>query len=305
MCMPFGGIERPSLGISILKESLIQSGIECKCLYDNFLFCEKVGIEEYFSIANSKSELNLGEWIFKSSAHLDAGVDDTEYLNNLQILGINVDKLREIRIKAEEFIEEEVERILSYKPKIVACSSVFIQNNPSLAILRKIKELAPEVVTLMGGPNCEGTMGRVLYENCPYLDFVLVGEGEETLPYVCRNILNSGEFEPMEGVIGPRSSDIDYEIALKSARLMNLDKSPIPNFDEYFEAVENSSIKEYVETNLLIETSRGCWWGQKVPCRFCSLNGNKNIFRCKSFERVTRELIENSQKYNITRFEAV
>ena len=305
VCMPFGGIERPSLGISILKESLNENGIKCKCLYENFAFCEKIGIEEYFSIANSKSEWNIGEWIFRSSAHKDEGIDDGPYLNHLQNLGIDINKLIEIKNKAEIFIEEEAVKILRYNPKIVSCSSVFIQNNPSLAILRKIKELSPNVITLMGGPNCEGTMGKVLYENCKFLDFVLLGEGEETLPYVCNCVLKKEKIQPTAGILGPRDSEINYEISLKSARLMDLDTSPVPNFDEYFETINNSSIKAHIETNLLIETSRGCWWGEKVPCSFCSLNGNKNIFRNKSSKRVIDELKINSKKYNINRFEAV
>jgi len=41
---------------------------------------------------------------------------------------------------------------------------------------------------------------------------------------------------------------------------------------------------------LLLETSRGCWWGAKHHCTFCGLNGGTMQFRSKSPSRVMDEV---------------
>ena len=46
-----------------------------------------------------------------------------------------------------------------------------------------------------------------------------------------------------------------------------------------------------------VETSRGCWWGQKNHCVFCSENGDNLRYRMKSPDRIVSELIRLSQLY--------
>jgi ribosomal peptide maturation radical SAM protein 1 len=41
---------------------------------------------------------------------------------------------------------------------------------------------------------------------------------------------------------------------------------------------------------LLLETSRGCWWGAKSHCTFCGLNGGTMAFRSKGSRRALDEL---------------
>ncbi|MCP4966413.1 MAG: RiPP maturation radical SAM protein 1 [bacterium] len=45
-----------------------------------------------------------------------------------------------------------------------------------------------------------------------------------------------------------------------------------------------------MEPKLLIETSRGCWWGAKHHCTFCGLNRDEMTFREKSPGRVLAEI---------------
>ena len=45
ICMPFAGIDRPALGISLLKAALARVGIECDIEYFNLLFAEIIGLQ--------------------------------------------------------------------------------------------------------------------------------------------------------------------------------------------------------------------------------------------------------------------
>ena len=47
----------------------------------------------------------------------------------------------------------------------------------SLALLRRVKELDPSVVTMLGGANCEAEMGWAAIRAFPWVDFV-VPDGE-------------------------------------------------------------------------------------------------------------------------------
>jgi ribosomal peptide maturation radical SAM protein 1 len=54
-----------------------------------------------------------------------------------------------------------------------------------------------------------------------------------------------------------------------------------------------------------VETSRGCWWGQKHHCTFCGLNGLGMGYRSKSFNRVMLELAALADHHKLRKFEIV
>ncbi len=47
-----------------------------------------------------------------------------------------------------------------------------------------------------------------------------------------------------------------------------------------------------------METSRGCWWGEKHHCTFCGLNANDMAFRSKTPARVLGEIRNLASRYN-------
>ena len=60
---------------------------------------------------------------------------------------------------AEAIVEATAARIVHMGARVVAASSAFAQQCASLAILKRVKELDPSIVTLMGGYNVTGEMG--------------------------------------------------------------------------------------------------------------------------------------------------
>src|SRR6185503_10281635 len=89
-----------------------------------------------------------------------------------------IDVLKEVRRRAEAFIERVAEAVLADRPRIVGCTSMFQQHCASLALLRRIRELDPSVVTMMGGANCEGPMGKAAHSAFGWVDFVVSGEAD-------------------------------------------------------------------------------------------------------------------------------
>jgi ribosomal peptide maturation radical SAM protein 1 len=94
-------------------------------------------------------------------------------------------------------------------------------------------------------------------------------------------------------------------VVLPRAVFADLDSLPVPRFEDYFAALERSSLRAHVRPGLPVETSRGCWWGAVHQCTFCGLNGTGMGFRSKSAERVVAELDELADRHGISDFEAV
>ena len=71
---------------------------------------------------------------------------------------------------------------------------------PFLALLRKIKERAPDTVTMMGGANCEGPMGEATHRYFSWVDCVVSGAADE-LP---ESVLNCRPEAGRANVFRPR-----------------------------------------------------------------------------------------------------
>ena len=75
---------------------------------------------------------------------------------------------------------------------------------------------------------------------------------------------------------------------------------PVPDFDEYYSALDAlDPDRTRLPRCLMVEGSRGCWWGMKHHCTFCGLNGSRMGFRSKSPERFVDELAQLSTKYDV------
>ncbi|EAU62452.1 RiPP maturation radical SAM C-methyltransferase [Stigmatella aurantiaca] len=322
LSMPFPVLNQPSMALGLLKPALTQAGLSVKTLYPCLWFAEEVGLDAYVAICDSKQEFLVGEWIFAEAAFPGFQPDLDTYLE--RVLSAPVSRgllkksrfsgdphaaLRAARQAAKGFIERVAARVLELQPRIVGCTSTFTQHCASLAVLRKIRELAPEVVTVMGGANCEGEMGVSARRNFPWVDFVVSGEGELLFPKLCQSILEHGRDIPAQqlphGLIGEAQLRLPAGAPAPRASVTRMDTTPVPDFDDYFEEILSSPLRPFIFPGLAMETSRGCWWGKKHHCTFCGLNGGNMDFRSKSADRVISELSELSTKYGIRKFNIV
>ncbi|GAB6181621.1 RiPP maturation radical SAM C-methyltransferase [Desulfotomaculum defluvii] len=324
--MPYDLLHMPSVGIGQLVSAAKGRGIDAKAVYAKFWFAEKIGVKNYNIICHLLSPASLlAEWTFSGPAFPDFYVDDNQYLalavssyHEKDFIDIilnkfsehkNIDQfMQEMRTEASAFINEAAARILDMKPKIVGCSSMFQQHCSSLALLRRLKELNPEIVTIMGGANCEGVMGQTTLRCFPWLDFVMSGEADLSFPDFCEKILANGTAVNQEDLpYGMLSREYVHTLKYNDttcpvASIDDLDLVPVPDYVDYFDEFEKYSGKESLTPALMFETSRGCWWGQRHKCSFCGLNGKNVKFRRKSVDRVIDEIAVLSEKYSQHRF---
>ena len=95
------------------------------------------------------------------------------------------------------------------------------------------------------------------------------------------------------------------ETESKSQVIRDMNALPFPDFDAYFDQLASSSLSGDFEANVVLETSRGCWWGAKHHCTFCGLNGDTMMFRSKSPERAYEEIEYLAKRHNVRRIGCV
>ncbi|PYQ57675.1 MAG: RiPP maturation radical SAM protein 1 [Acidobacteria bacterium] len=167
------------------------------------------------------------------------------------------------------------------------------------------------MITVLGGANCEGVMGRTTHRSFPWVDYVVAGEADGLVAGLFRRILAEGRDVPPDGlpagVYVPAHRDGSPKRGSEAPRpvLRDLDALPVPDFDDYFQVLGRSRYAGAVRPGLPLETSRGCWWGAVRHCTFCGLNGSTMTFRSKSPARVHQEIRELEERYGISRFETV
>ncbi|MCP4220869.1 MAG: RiPP maturation radical SAM protein 1, partial [bacterium] len=260
VAVPYFSLRKPSIALGLLKSSLTRASITSEVIYSNLKFAEAVGFDIYNFIDSLSFEDLLGEWIFSEKAFsaellsqykIDSGrylklaeqVIGSDYgratINNILNGKTFADYFYNLRRHASRFIDREAERILAKNPRIVGCSSTFQEHCASLALLRRIKQLAPHVITILGGGNCEDTLGMVTHKRFLWVDYVVSGEAETLLPELCGKIFEKGRQIPLPemppGVLGPahRSSNTGRKNPAVSY-ISQLDQLPVPDYDDYF-----------------------------------------------------------------------
>ncbi len=326
--MPMSAVQRPSIALGTLSALLKQSGLRVKTLYANMWFAEYFGMETYKAIALTLPQHLVCEWLFSSIAFPNHRVDDDVFFEGIENEYTDIDqqtripdwpafKKRVLETKAAipEYMDWVASHILSKEPAIVGCSSIFQQNVASLALLRKIKEANPDIVTMMGGPNCETIMGKTMHAHFTWLDYVASGEVDMFIGEFCQQVLTQGRDilaeEMPEGMFGPIHRTTGYPSSCKSydglprAMTNHLNKLPPPDYDDYFAELKGNYLSKMIVPALPFEGARGCWWGAKSHCSFCGLNGVGMNFREKSIDQLEAELDHLSERYEISNFSAV
>ncbi len=315
--MPFGNLLTPSIGLGLLKGALTETGIRTKILNFQFRFAKLIGEQDYTRIhSGTRTEHLAGEFIFSNSlfgeqqeavveqyveeilrGHATGPADDIAYSETLLENLNNI--IVEARKMVEGFLEECLKTVVSARPRVVGFTSLFHQHVASLALSNRIKAKLPDTFIIFGGSNCEGLMGAETLRQFEFVDAVVSGEGELVFPEIVRCILAVKPMPNLEGVFCRRSSEprVVHQPLRNTPTIENLDALPIPDYDEYFEQFNNSSLDLSKKPSLLFETSRGCWWGEKHHCTFCGLNGDTMTYRSKSAARAFSEFLYLTERY--------
>jgi ribosomal peptide maturation radical SAM protein 1 len=314
--MPFAEIQRPSIALGLLKASLSRTKIQSEAVYGNLHFAETVGLLAYQAMQSGPTDHLLGEWCFARLLFPENEEMDENYLNLVldvrcqgfpEELEQRKELMRWVRDQSAYHIDCMAKQIVARRPRIVGCSSVFQQHCASLALLKHIRKLSPDTALIMGGANCEGEMGTETLKSFSWLDCVVSGEADDIFAELCSTLLECGRnvdqsMLPYGALAQTQSRDAFHVVSQNGSstpRLLvrDMDGLPTPDYHDYFKTLGGSSLSGVVEPELLAESSRGCWWGEKSHCTFCGLNGSGMKHRSKSPDRVLSEIAELTDLY--------
>lgn len=317
---PFGAIERPSLALGLLRAELERAGIACTVVYANLTFASEIGAVEY-----GFWEEVLGELAFAHAAFPDWEPDWAAWVRGLpprerrrvggRTLPASGDELvaaaRDLRRRAAAFVDRCARDVVATGARVVGCSSTFVQHTASLALLRRVRELAPATVTLLGGAACETVMGRATHRSFPWVDFVVSGEADDLIGRLGRLVLEKGRAVAADelpfGVLGPVHREAGYPSVpagdgVPRAVCSDLAALPTPHFDDYFAALAASPLWHVVRPGLAVETARGCWYGAVRQCTFCGIGPEAMAYHSKPAARARDELDELASRHGVATF---
>jgi ribosomal peptide maturation radical SAM protein 1 len=312
--MPMSELWLPSLGLSLLKSALSPLNLSAKILYFNLQFAKLTGSVSYQEILEYSKRLNqIGEWIFSGALFEQSKQDVENYIEKIlrkppesqrlffrPVPNKFIQTVLKARGKVDRFLNECLHEVLSYHPRIVGFSSLYQQQVASLALAKRIKQYSPDTCIVFGGPNCEDIMGVETVRQFSFIDAVVSGEGDIVFPQLIQRVLEDQPLSDLQGVYTqtghhPASNNGHYPNA---PFVSDMDALPYPDYDDFFSQIKKSPIHLPQPQIIPMETSRGCWWGEKRHCTFCGLNNANINYRGKSSRRALDELTYLSQRYH-------
>jgi ribosomal peptide maturation radical SAM protein 1 len=309
--LPFSSIYRPPIGLVMVRSVLRAAGFGCRIEYGNLEFAESIGVPLYQLIAEQlPHDLLIGDRIFRSDDTTPGLSGRCSYADGGpgrfgEVPAWLWDALPGLRAQANEFTEMLASRLVAQKPTFVGLSATF-QLLPSLRLAAAIKRRSPETPIVLGGGHCDAEMGLAIHQLFSQVDFVCRGEGEEVVVDLAR-ALTTHDTEALTRTTGLvfRRGTTSVPVGVRAVNINPLDKLPVPDYTDWVERVTGSSLMlPKSELSIPLETSRGCWYGERAHCTFCGLNGSSLVFRSKSSDRVLKE-IQALAEYGVPNIDAI
>jgi ribosomal peptide maturation radical SAM protein 1 len=279
--------------------------------YPSFAFADLLGAEEYQWISSTLPYIAFaGDWCFAEDLYGPRPAADAEYIARVlqatwHFSTEDIARVKAVRTMAGKFLDHCMAAIPWKEYAVVGFTSTFEQNLASLALAKRVKAVHPRIAMVFGGANWEGEMGEELHRRFDFVDYVCPGEADESFPALAAQLL-TGSVEAAAlppGVVYREGRHT--RTTGRSVPVRDMDALPVPDYSDYFRAWSESGASLATVPMVLIETSRGCWWGDKSHCTFCGLNGAKMAYRSKSGARALEEMRFLSDRWQTERMEVV
>ncbi|HKS46198.1 MAG TPA: RiPP maturation radical SAM C-methyltransferase [Amycolatopsis sp.] len=305
--MPWASIAFPSLALGILKRRVADEipGGEVEVVNANIEFVDwltdraELAADEYEACASGNFSA-YSEWIFSSALYDDPHYKASEFCDRIagQVSPSLVSMADRLHRVAPDFVRQLAERIAAASPDVVGFTTMFSQNTAALAGAKAVKRFLPDVATVLGGANCDGEQGAALHRNFDFVDFVVRGEGEIVLPQLVKGLCGGADIAGLPGLCRRLPDGSSVANPMDAKPLPPAVLVP-PDYDGYYEQHAASRAGTWVEPKIVVESSRGCWWGAKHHCTFCGLNGSFMEYRSKRPGRFVDELLALVEKHRV------
>ncbi|OQA58385.1 MAG: Threonylcarbamoyladenosine tRNA methylthiotransferase MtaB [Candidatus Omnitrophica bacterium ADurb.Bin277] len=189
-------------------------------------------------------------------------------------------------------IDKAVDEIVDCEAGILGFSVVDPKERLTIEFIKSIKKKAPRKRIILGGPATSTREQRHIFleKAAEYVDFFVIGEGEETLFDLTDRLLNGKSLSGLKGCYFKNNGTWEYQ---ERPPIQHLESLPFPTYEEF-----NMSL--YSDA-LLVEWSRGC----RSRCAFCKNHKLFPYYRSKSPDWALRELKYHCENKKIHEFTVV
>jgi anaerobic magnesium-protoporphyrin IX monomethyl ester cyclase len=185
-------------------------------------------------------------------------------------------------------VAQAVDRVLALSPDLLAVSSTSFCFQSGMRLIDQTKAKKKELVTVMGGYH-PTTFDHLFLRDLPSLDFVIRGEGDESLRELCRRLLKS---ESVAGLPGLSYRENGEVVRGEPQQIEDLDALPFParelfTYEGYGYQFGGFRLPPIPRVANVV-TSRGC----PYHCIFCPKLFPQWHYRMRSAENVFQEILE-------------
>ncbi|SFE43467.1 Radical SAM superfamily enzyme YgiQ, UPF0313 family [Paenibacillus catalpae] len=151
-----------------------------------------------------------------------------------------------------------VSDIFSRNPDVVGFSCYIWNIEETITVINMLRKIMPEIKIVLGGPevsyDTEYWMQRI-----PEVDFIVVGEGEETFHHLLTEIEGAGKYHMVFGIAYRKQREDRADVLVNPGR-PKLDLATLPSPHRFQEDIPHLGSRV-----VYFETSRGC----PFSCQFC------------------------------------
>jgi radical SAM superfamily enzyme YgiQ (UPF0313 family) len=190
-----------------------------------------------------------------------------------------------------DFCSLAAAELFSFQFDVVGFSTMCSTYPLSLRIARELKQVQPDTVIVFGGPQAS-VVDIATLDAFRFVDIVVRGEAEETLPRVLGALAGRDELKNIPGITFRDRGRVNRNP--NAPVISDLDSLPLPAFHLY-PGMEKC---RYIP----LELGRGC----PFACVFCSTNDFfRRRFRLKSPAHLLNQMTLIEQSYGVTRFDLI
>ena len=187
---------------------------------------------------------------------------------------------------SRSFYRTAAERICAQEPDVLGFMTECDSYHHVLQIMEQVKLQRPECQCILGGPHASAVARRTM-ERKPFVDAIVIGEGERTLPDLIQAFAD-GSDAPVAGALR-RGGLMGITDGGSRPLVHSLDELPIPAYDLY---------PGTPQEEIFIEAGRGC----PFQCTFCSTAPFwQRRHRVKSPSRILAEIALVQAQYHSQR----
>jgi len=192
-------------------------------------------------------------------------------------IGYLLKALEEVEDVKPEFIDCQlldlcpdrlIDRLRQFRRPLLIGFQVFSEHFPQLAYLApRLRRIFPETVLIAGGPHPSGAPEQTL-RNVPDLDYLVKGEGEETLKALVRFLpgeIDRAKLDGIPNLVYREGEDLKFTFR----RMVDVERYRAPAWEklhpENYPPVQHGTFHKSRKVVPII-TSRGC----PYPCTYCA-----------------------------------